>query len=61
MKQNLKTIAVVDGYDQNLYIYELAYSESWELEKFLQENNHSADYRIVFDVMNVKDKRNEQI
>ena len=61
MEQNLRKLAVIDGYDQTLYIYELAYSESWELEKFLQENNHSADYRIVFEVNKIKDKRNEQI
>jgi hypothetical protein len=61
MEQNLRTIAVIDAYDQNLYIYSLSYSESWELEKFLQENNHSADYRVVFEVKNIKDKRNEQI
>lgn len=61
MERSLKTIAVVDGYDQNLYVYTLAYTESWELEKFLQENNHSADYRVVFDVKQVIDRRNEQI
>ena len=59
MEQNLRTVAVIDAYDQNLYIYSLSYSESWELEKFLQENNHSADYRVVFEVKNIKDKRNE--
>ena len=55
-----KTIMVFDTSRQDLYLYELAFNEPWEVEKFVQEKDHSADSRVVVIINNFKDLRHEK-
>lgn len=48
---------VLDGSNQTLYLYNIEATEQWEIEKFVQEKDHSADYRVVVELKDFKDER----
>jgi hypothetical protein len=56
-QKNEKLIMVLDGSNQTLYLYNIEATEQWEIEKFVQEKDHSADYRVVVELKDFKDER----